>query len=179
MTENAVETIELSKPNALQRALRVLAYPIAAATGAFYLHKSSRNAIYDILKKRDEFKNVTDTEGNIIEKRAEQHLADDYKTITADAEKLEGAQKGRIQGKLRGILTKNSGEITEHLHARGYKYTHQYFADLPLIPQIEIGVAAIGAATVALGVVLSIADNKSLVDKLTRSHKSQDVQSKN
>jgi preprotein translocase subunit SecF len=156
-------------PTGFQKALKVLSWPIAAVTGVFYGHRHARNSIYDTLKGQGEFEVAREKRDSTI--NAEKVKAQDAAKIKAQAEKAAPETSKELEYTLRGVVGKANREyekdVSKALHKRGYKWTHEFVGDLSRTEMFETAAIAISAASVALGVVLTIAGNKNIIDRFT------------
>jgi hypothetical protein len=147
------------EPNIIQKAVKVIAWPLAAVSGIFYSHKYARNATYDRLKSKGEFKVALDEKDKAYEAlktggRPVELVKADGSTATVIVH--------NVQGKQREIEKQFEKNVNKIFRASGYRYTPHYIKDLGTIQQIEAGVAFLSAASIALGVAFAIADSKAL-----------------
>jgi hypothetical protein len=143
------------KPTVVEKAVSALKYPISAAAGVVFGHRHARNALYDTLKKREVF----DVQEKILD------------AAVKNASK-SGSLKGRIRPQSIGF---NSG-VSKFLKEKGFNNTIDYIAELHPNQQIDTALAAFSAASIALGVMLTIGQNKSLMERFSSSSKDSDQQ---
>jgi hypothetical protein len=153
MTKETIEAVEVKEPSALQKTLKVLAYPVAAVTGGVYAHKHARNSLYDTLKSLGAFN---------YEISAHKSSGETLVRTTTN-----------LKGKIRPGSIKYNDDVTTILKNRGFNNTIDYFRELHPNQQFETLVTAFSAASIALGVALTIADNRSIIDRFSKHRDTQ------
>lgn len=146
--------IQDNDPGTFGKALKVLAYPLSATIGAAYAHIHARNKLYDLLKFTPE-----------IDKARHEHW-DRLNSIvasTTDIKETLSAEHSRY-----------SGKVTQFFRERGFHNTFDYIKGLQHNQKIETALAFFTAAGISLGVMLTIADHKSLLDRFRPEHKPDD-----
>jgi hypothetical protein len=161
MDDTQTEKSHLAKPpSAVEKTISALKYPIVAASGIIFGHRYARNALYDTLKNRKVFKDHEEA----------------LDTAVSDAVKEAVATSGSLKGKIRPLSKNYNKAVTDFLKEKGFKNTIDYIAELHPNQQFDTALAAFSAASITLGVILTMTQNKSLFDNfMNASDKKADV----
>lgn len=142
-----------SERSETEKVVSALKYPVAAGVGYFYGHRYARNALYDTLKNRGVFK------------EGEKKLDKAVQGVVKVAQKTAGSLKGKI----RPLSIKYNDGVTTFLEEKGFHNTIDYIKELHPNQQFDTAVAFFSAASIALGVIMTIGENKSLMDRFNKS----------
>lgn len=137
------------RPGIINRTLNAIAYPVSLAVGWVYAHISARNSLYDTVKYNDEF-----------HKPIRQPHWDNVKNILS--------KHGNVAAEIAQEHAKFSRETTQFFKSRGFHNTFDYFKGISSQQKLDSVMSFFTAAGISLGVMLTIADNKSLFERFTR-----------
>jgi len=131
------------------KALEVVAWPLSVAIGWFWGHEHLRNNLYDTLKHAEDF-----------EKPIRKRHWDKVNDISVAG--------GDITEKLPAEYKMFDAKVTEYFRPRGLRNTMDYFRAAHRNEKIKAAMIAFGAGGFTLGVMLTLAENKSLQDLFSR-----------
>jgi hypothetical protein len=150
------------EPNKLQKILKIIAFPIALISGGLFAHRHARNSLYDMLKNNKE------QDGGAFKVPYKEYQDELTKLVQGTKEEREAGilPKTNIKGKIRPLTVKYNEAVTRILEERGFNNTIDYFMELHGNLQTEVVLTFLSAASIALGVFFTLADNKELMEKL-------------
>lgn len=148
-----------SHPSTFSKVLKVAAYPISATIGGFYWHTHVRNASYDRMR------NTGNEKGGVF--------SDLLKWSHDKQQELLDMKVGseEFPAKLKLINQEFSAKMTERFKELGYTSMYKRYQSLSRYVRTETMLTSLTAAGIALGVLLTAADSKSLFDTLGLSDK--------
>ncbi len=150
MTENEPKTTD--KPSFINKAANIAAYPISAAVGVFTFVSSVNDKLYDTLKKLGEL------DGELNASKA------DFKQATAN-------NKSKIAEKLSNYHTQNTSAYNTKLQGMGFTSFWKKVKGIHSDQRVDSAMIGLTFATVGLGVLLTIANSKGLMDKINAKKK--------
>ena len=157
MTEVSEEKTTSDQPNAFARGIKVIAYPVSGAIAWIFGQSKSRHESYGNIKNAGAFTEGRNRRNNEIAEILNSHDKTDV------AQKLSDAEKRYSK-----YVDKRFAEI-------GLSGRWARFKSLHPIQKMETGLTAFTAAGISLGVLLTIADSKSLLSKLNVSDRDKDT----
>lgn len=151
MTENEPKTAD--KPSFINKAADVLAYPISAAAGIYTFVSSVDDKLYDTLKK-----NISSLETKLNSSKTE-FQTEIEKNVTKTSEELQ-----KFHGR-------NSDIYKNELKSRKIDSFWKKLKGIHSDQRTDAAIIAFTAAGIGLGVLLTIANSKGLMDKINAKEK--------
>jgi len=145
-----------NQPNPFSNTLKMMAYPLSVAIGWYYGHVTIRNKTYDRIKRYGGFDDILPNHVKNMEELVRPH--GELRNITHEFAPLHGEFTGKISQRMREL---------------GFKNTHDYMKGLHHNEKLEAALTAFTAAGITLGVILSIADSKTMLNMMNPEEKEQ------
>jgi hypothetical protein len=137
------------KSGAINKTLEFSAYPLAGVAGTYALHSAVSNTLYDTLKKQGKLDKLSDNINNFIAETG-------------------GSNQAKTAEKLSELHKINTRDYKNRLKELGFKNFKQQYDGLHSNQKLNSVVSAFTAAGITLGVILTIAKNTSLMEKLDK-----------
>lgn len=140
------------KPSFINKAANIAAYPVSVAVGAFTFVSSVNDKLYDTLKKL----------GELNEELGKSKT--DFKQSTEN-------NRSKIAEKLSDFHKQNTASYNNKLKEMGFTSFWKRFNGIHRDQRVDSAMIGITFATVGLGALLTIANNKGLMEKVNSHDK--------
>ncbi|MDE3061374.1 MAG: hypothetical protein KGJ06_10225 [Pseudomonadota bacterium] len=147
-------------PPLLTRALRVVAWPMSVAIGWWWGNDSARNSLYDTLKHADKFKEpIRRKHWDNVNQLVDDGLARNVSIVAS-----LGEEHAAFDGK-----------TAQYMEKLGFKpwNTLSYLRGVHKNEALKAIMTGFGAGGIALGVMLTMAENKSLEKLLLKKEQDE------
>ncbi len=155
MSDNDIKIYQ--EPSKTSKILELAAYPIAIGAGAFTFVSSVNDKLYDTLKGLDEL-------GDGLNKNKE-----NFKAETATI-------RSKVAEKLSAFHRQNTDVYNNKLKELGFTSFSKRLGGIHRDQRVDSALIGLTFATLTLGAILTIANSKSLMNKINAKEKEQDAQ---
>lgn len=156
----------------LQSALKALSYPVSTILGVFYANSKVRNESYNNLRGMGAFDDLRahrDRQAQNLLEASGIHPADHTRTMI-DPQRAKQFSSGHA-----AIDAEYAEAINQRIADLGYTNMWKRYKALHFNQRLETGMRFFTVAGASLGVILTIANNKHLMDKLNERGDEADV----